>query len=316
MQIGIIRNSKRYLGLSLLLVVMSLGVLIFKGLNYGIDFSGGNLIQVKYNQSITLKDINSNLDRVAKEIPQFSPNSRKVQVSEDNTVIIRTQELSEDQKEKVLESLKDVGSYNLDKVDKVGASIGKELKTSAIYSLAIGTVLIILYITMRFEFLFSIGAVAALLHDIIIAVGVIALLGYEVDTPFIAAVLTILGYSINNTIVVFDRVRENLKRKTKEKLSFEDILDKSINQVMIRTINTSVTTLFAIIAILIFGGDSLKTFIVTLLIGILAGTYSSVFVATPIMYLLDKKKRDGGSSGIEKKLQKEEKKETKEKILV
>lgn len=316
MQIGIIRNSKRYLGLSLLLVVMSLGVLIFKGLNYGIDFSGGNLIQVKYKQSITLKDINSNLDRVAKEIPQFSPNSRKVQVSEDNTVIIRTQELSEDQKEKVLESLKDVGSYNLDKVDKVGASIGKELKTSAIYSLAIGTVLIILYITMRFEFLFSIGAVAALLHDIIIAVGVIALLGYEVDTPFIAAVLTILGYSINNTIVVFDRVRENLKRKTKEKLSFEDILDKSINQVMIRTINTSVTTLFAIIAILIFGGDSLKTFIVTLLIGILAGTYSSVFVATPIMYLLDKKKRDGGSSGIEKKLQKEEKKETEEKILV
>lgn len=316
MQIGIIRNSKRYLGLSLLLVVMSLGVLIFKGLNYGIDFSGGNLIQVKYNQSITLKDINSNLDRVAKEIPQFSPNSRKVQVSEDNTVIIRTQELSEDQKEKVLESLKDVGNYNLDKVDKVGASIGKELKTSAIYSLAIGTVLIILYITMRFEFLFSIGAVAALLHDIIIAVGVIALLSYEVDTPFIAAVLTILGYSINNTIVVFDRVRENLKRKTKEKLSFEDILDKSINQVMIRTINTSVTTLFAIIAILIFGGDSLKTFIVTLLIGILAGTYSSVFVATPIMYLLDKKKRDGGSSGIEKKLQKEEKKETEEKILV
>ena len=169
---------------------------------------------------------------------------------------------------------------------------------------------------MRFEFLFSIGAVSALLHDIIIAVGVIALLGYEVDTPFIAAVLTILGYSINNTIVVFDRVRENLKRKTKEKISFEDLLDRSINQVMIRTINTSVTTLFAIIAILIFGGDSLKTFIVTLLIGILAGTYSSVFIATPIMYLLDKKKRDGGSSGIETKLKKEEKKETKEKILV
>lgn len=316
MQIGIIRNSKKYLGLSLCLVVLSIGVLLFKGLNYGIDFSGGNLIQVKYEKPITLKDINNNLDNLAKDIPQFSPNSRKIQVSEDNTVIIRTQELNEAQKGEVLESLKDIGNYNLDKVDKVGASIGKELKTSAIYSLAIGTVLIILYITMRFEFLFSIGAVSALLHDIIIAVGVIALLGYEVDTPFIAAVLTILGYSINNTIVVFDRVRENLKRKTKERLSFEDTLDKSINQVMIRTINTSVTTLFAIIAILIFGGDSLKTFIVTLLIGILAGTYSSVFVATPVMYLLDKKKRDGGSSGIEKKVQKEEKKETEEKILV
>ncbi len=316
MQIGIIRNSKKYLGLSLFLVILSLGVLIFKGLNYGIDFSGGSLIQVKFEKSITLKEINNNLDQISKEIPQFSSNSRKVQVSEDNTVIIRTQELNEAQKEAVLESLKNVGNYNLDKVDKVGASIGKELKTSAVYSLALGTVLIILYITMRFEFLFSIGAVTALIHDIIVAVGVIALLGYEVDTPFIAAVLTILGYSINNTIVVFDRVRENLKRKTKEKLSFEDILDKSINQVMIRTINTSVTTLFAIIAILIFGGDSLKTFIVTLLIGILAGTYSSVFVATPIMYLLDKKKRAGGNSGIESKLKKEDKKENKEKILV
>ena len=316
MQIGVIRNCKKYLGLSLVLVIISIAVLIFKGLNYGIDFSGGNLIQVKFENNITLKEINSALDNVSKEVPQLSPNSRKVQVSEDNTVIIRSQELSESQKEIVLEDLKEVGTYKLDKVDKVGASIGKELKTSAIYSLAIGTVLIILYITLRFEFLFSIGAVTALLHDIIIAVGVIAILGYEVDTPFIAAVLTILGYSINNTIVVFDRVRENLRRKTKEKLSFEEILDRSINQVMIRTINTSVTTLFAIVAILIFGGDSLRTFIVTLLVGILAGTYSSIFVATSIMYLLDRKKTKNGGSGIEKKLQREEKKESKEKIVV
>ena len=314
MQIGVIRNCKKYLGLSLVLVIISIAVLIFKGLNYGIDFSGGNLIQVKFENNITLKEINSALDNVAKEVPQLSPNSRKVQVSEDNTVIIRSQELSEAQKELVLEDLKEVGTYKLDKVDKVGASIGKELKISAIYSLAIGTVLIILYITLRFEFLFSIGAVTALLHDIIIAVGVIAILGYEVDTPFIAAVLTILGYSINNTIVVFDRVRENLRRKTKEKLSFEEILDRSINQVMIRTINTSVTTLFAIVAILIFGGDSLRTFIVTLLVGILAGTYSSIFVATSIMYLLDRKKTKNGGSGIEKKLQREEKKNLKKRL--
>ena len=146
MQIGVIRNCKKYLGLSLVLVIISIAVLIFKGLNYGIDFSGGNLIQVKFENNITLKEINSVLDNVAKEVPQLSPNSRKVQVSEDNTVIIRSQELSEAQKELVLEDLKEVGTYKLDKVDKVGASIGKELKTSAIYSLAIGTVLIILYL--------------------------------------------------------------------------------------------------------------------------------------------------------------------------
>lgn len=316
MQIAIVKNTKKFLGLSIVLVVLSLGVIFTKGLNYGIDFSGGSLTQVKFEKQVTLGEVNNALDLIAKNIPQLSANSRKVQVSEGNTVIIRTQELTEEQKAAVLESLNTIGKYDIDKVEKVGASIGKELKTSAVYSLLIGAVLIVAYITMRFEFIFSIGAIVALIHDLIIAIGVISLLGYEVDTPFIAAVLTILGYSINDTIVVFDRIRENIKRKTKKRLTFEEILDKSINQVMIRSINTSVTTLFAIIAILVFGGDSLRTFIVTLLVGILAGTYSSVFIATPIVYLLDKNKRDKGDGGIERKLQKEEKEETKEKILV
>ncbi|WP_291256782.1 protein translocase subunit SecF [Fusobacterium sp.] len=316
MQIGIVKNTKKFLGLSVVLVVLSLGVIFTKGLNYGIDFSGGSLTQIKYDKTVSLNEVNSVLDKVAKSVPQLAGNSRKVQVSEGNTVIIRTQELSEDQKETLLESLGTIGKYNIDKVEKVGASIGKELKTSAIYSLLIGSVLIVAYITVRFEFVFSLGAIIALIHDLIIAIGVISLLGYEVDTPFIAAVLTILGYSINDTIVVFDRIRENIKRKTKKKLTFEEILDKSINQVMVRSINTSVTTLFAIIAILVFGGDSLRTFIVTLLIGILAGTYSSVFIATPIVYLLDKNRKDRGNGGIEKKLQAEDKKETEEKILV
>lgn len=316
MQIGIVKNTKKFLGLSVVLVVLSLGVIFTKGLNYGIDFSGGSLTQIKYDKTVSLNEVNSVLDKVAKSVPQLAGNSRKVQVSEGNTVIIRTQELSEDQKETLLESLGTIGKYNIDKVEKVGASIGKELKSSAVYSLLIGSVLIVAYITVRFEFVFSLGAIIALIHDLIIAIGVISLLGYEVDTPFIAAVLTILGYSINDTIVVFDRIRENIKRKTKKKLTFEEILDKSINQVMVRSINTSVTTLFAIIAILVFGGDSLRTFIVTLLIGILAGTYSSVFIATPIVYLLDKNRKDRGNGGIEKKLQAEDKKETEEKILV
>lgn len=313
MQIKVIENSKKFLGLSLVLVILSLGVIFTKGLNYGIDFSGGNLLQIKFEKPVTLSELNSVLDDAAKTIPQLSPNSRKVQISEGNTVIIRTQELSENQKDEVLQDLTRIGTYEIDKVEKVGASIGKELKSSAIYSLLIGAVLIVIYITIRFEFVFSIGAIVALIHDLIIAIGVISLLNYEVDTPFIAAILTILGYSINDTIVVFDRIRENIRRKTKKKMSFVECLDVSINQVMIRSINTSVTTLFAIIAILIFGGDSLRTFIVTLLVGILAGTYSSIFVATPIVYLLDKNKKN---HGLEEMLQKEETPETKEKILV
>ena len=314
MQIEIIKNSKKFVGFSLVIVVLSLGAFFIKGLNYGIDFSGGNLFQLRFEKPITLNDINNNLDEVSKDINQVNPNSRKVQISEDNTVIIRTPELSEAEKTEVLDNLKKIGAFDINKEEKVGASVGEELKTSAIYALGIGAFLIILYITFRFEFTFAVAAVTALFHDLVIAIGVISLLGYEVDTPFIAAILTILGYSINDTIVVFDRIRENLKRKNKG--SFEDCLNKSVNQVMIRSINTSVTTLFAIIAILVFGGDSLKTFIVTLLIGILAGTYSSVFIATPLVYFLEKRKK-GPNKGL-RSLGEEKKKESnnEEKILV
>lgn len=314
MQIKIIENSKKFLGLSAVLVILSLVIIFTKGLNYGIDFSGGNLIQIKYEKPVQLSSLNEVLDEAAENIPQLSGNSRKVQVSEGTTVIIRTQELNENQKNEVLQDLSKLGTYEINKIEKVGASVGKELKSSAIYSLLIGAALIVVYITIRFEFVFSIGAIVALTHDLIIAVGVISLLNYEVDTPFIAAVLTILGYSINDTIVVFDRIRENLRRKSKKKIDFVQCLDNSINQVMIRSINTSVTTLFAIIAILIFGGDSLRTFIVTLLVGMLAGTYSSVFIATPIVYLLDKNNKN--NSGLENIINKEETKKSKDKILV
>lgn len=312
MQIEIIKNSKKFLGISAVFLIISLVVFFAKGLNYGIDFSGGNLFQLKFEKSITLNQINSNLDEIAKTIHQVNPNSRKVQISEDNTVIIRTPELKESQKTEVLNNLKKIGNFEINKEEKVGASVGEELKTSAILALSIGAVLIILYITFRFEFTFAVAAVAALFHDLIIAIGVIALLGYEIDTPFIAAILTILGYSINDTIVVFDRIRENMKRKNRG--TFEQCLDKSVNQVMIRSLNTSVTTLFAIIAILVFGGDSLKTFIMTLLIGILAGTYSSVFIATPLVYILDKNKK-GPNKGFNS-FKEERKKENEEKILV
>ena len=287
----IIRKMKYYLSVSIILVVLSIIVFFTKGLNYGIDFTGGNLFQLKYNdKKVTLTEINDNLDKLSEKLPQVNSNSRKVQISEDGTVILRVPELKEEDKKEVLNSLQELGAFNLDKEDKVGASIGDDLKKSAIYSLGIGAILIVLYITLRFEFSFAIGGILSLLHDIIIAVGFIALMGYEVDTPFIAAILTILGYSINDTIVIYDRIRENLKRRHNKNWTLEDCMDESVNQTAIRSLNTSITTLFSVIALLIFGGASLKTFIMTLLIGILAGTYSSIFIATPIVYILNKRK--------------------------
>lgn len=287
----IIRNIKYYLSVSIILVVLSIVVFFAKGLNYGIDFTGGNLFQLKYNdKKITLTEINDNLDKLSEKLPQVNSNSRKVQISEDGTIILRVPELKEEDKKEILNSLQELGAFNLDKEDKVGASIGDDLKKSAIYSLGIGAILIVLYITLRFEFSFAIGGILSLLHDIIIAVGFIALMGYEVDTPFIAAILTILGYSINDTIVIYDRIRENLKRRHNKNWTLEDCMDESVNQTAIRSLNTSITTLFSVIALLIFGGASLKTFIMTLLIGILAGTYSSIFIATPIVYILNKRK--------------------------
>lgn len=311
MQIQIIKNSKKWVSISAIAILISLVTLFTKGLNYGIDFSGGNLFQLKFEKVLDSKEVNASLDKLAESIEQFSPNARKVQISEGHDLLIRIEEITEDQKIEFYNNIKEVGKYEIIKEDKIGASVGSELKKSAILSLLIGEMMIILYITLRFQFKFAIAAILALMNDILIAVGGIALLGYEINTPFIAAVLTILGYSINDTIVVFDRIKETLKRKSDS--NFGELLDKSINQVITRSINTSVTTLLAIIAILVFGGDSLRTFITTLLIGTIAGTYSSIFIATPLVYLLEKN-RDG-KVDTSKYIKKEES-ENNEKIVV
>lgn len=293
--IDVIKRSKLYVIIGTVFTLLAVVGLLFKGLNYGIDFAGGNLFQIKYEKEITLPEINKGLDLQAQSLKQLDSRSRKVQLSEGNVVIIRTQEMSEDEKGVFLENMKTLGNYSLEKSEKVGASVGKDLKEAAIYSLIIGGILIAIYITIRYEFKFAIGALLSLFHDVVIAVGVIAYLGYEVNTEFIAATLTILGYSINDTIIIYDRIREKLKQKDRMNATFGEILNLSLNDVMVRSINTSVTTLLAAFAILLFGGESLKTFIVTLIVGVAAGTYSSIFIATPLVYLMDKD-RDGRGS--------------------
>lgn len=289
MNIQVIKHSKMWIGLSLASMLIFLTITLTKGLNYGIDFTGGNLFQLNYSNKITLQEVNQELNELSKIIPQVASTSRKVQVSSaDNNVIIRTPEISEANKGVLLTNLKKLGNYKIERAEKVGASIGEDLKDSAVYALVMGGLLIVLYITIRYEFKFAVAGILTLLHDVTAAIGVIALLGYEVDTPFIAAILTILGYSINDTIIIYDRIRESLRKPSD--MTFGELLNKSLNQVLVRSINTSVTTLLAIVAILVFGGASLRTFITALLVGVGVGTYSSIFISTPLVYLFEKKR--------------------------
>ncbi len=300
MTVQIIGKSKIWLGISAILVVIAIFAIIGKGLNLGLDFTGGNLFEIKFSKVEAdfkkngkvdkveiLKGLNVTLNEIGKEIPQFTSESRVVQIDDKGIALIRTKEIKEEEKSKFLEKLKGYDSYEVLKSEKVGATVGKELIQSALLAIIIGSLLIVVYISWRFELRFALGGVIALLHDVIIAIGAIALLNYEVSSSFIAAVLTILGYSINDTIVVYDRIRENMKKN--KGVPLENIIDKSVNEVMTRSLNTSITTLLAVLAILVYGGDTLKTFMVTLLVGIGIGTYSSIFVASPIVYLLEGK---------------------------
>ena len=272
----VIKNRKLYLGISTVMVLISLISLFTIKLNLGVDFKGGELIQLKYSKKIDQNAVNSTLNSLIGKIPQMK--AKRVQFSDtDNTVIIRTEQMSSTQKAKVMSELKqNTGKFEVVKNETVGAVIGKELTANAFQALLIGSILIVIYITVRFEFIYAIAGIAALIHDVIIAFGVITMLRYEIDTPFIAAILTILGYSINDTIVVFDRIRENIKKnrsgRNKVSMSFGEIIEKSINQVFTRSIYTSLTTLFSVIVLLILGGDTLKTFSMTLFVGMLVGT--------------------------------------------
>ncbi len=286
MNLRVIQLKKYYLGFSAIMVLISIIFFFTIKLNLGVDFKGGDLLQLQYAQTINKDALNSTLDSLVNEVPQLK--NRRLQYSEDNTIVLRTEQLTDAQINTVLSKLTEkTGKYELVKYDTVGPTIGKELTSNALTALLIGSLLIIVYITIRFEFVYAIAGVAAVLHDVIIAMGLIAFLKYEINTPFIAAILTILGYSMNDTIVVFDRIRENDAKDGKVK-SFAEIIEESVNQVYMRSLFTSLTTLLSITVLLLFGGDSLRTFNTALFIGMIFGTYSSIFVASPLVYLMRK----------------------------
>lgn len=276
-----------YFIFSLLIILPGLYFLLTSGLRLGIDFTGGALLEYKFEKRIDLNELRQQVSSQDIEVGQIIPAS-------DSTYIIRTKPIEQDKINRLKSFLSDkFGQLEERRVEFVGPVIGSELRQKSIIGVALASIVIVLYIAFSFRKIpkpasswrFGITAVLALIHDILVVVGVFAILGYflgvEVDTLFVTALLTVIGFSVHDTIVVFDRIRENLTKNIGRK--FIDVTNLSIVQTLGRSLNTSLTVVFVLLAILLFGGETLRWFVVALLVGIVSGTYSSIFNATALL---------------------------------
>lgn len=280
-----VKHNKIWFSISLIVITVGLIFTILNGgLNLGIDFTGGTTIQVKIAKSFDVSDIRSIIDKYDNEATVTYAGEQK------DEVIIRTKLALDDASRKdILDSF--ISKYNITassiNFETIGPAIGSELKKQAVIALILANLGILIYISFRFEWKFGLAAVIALIHDVLIMVVLYGVMKIPVNSSFIAAILTIVGYSINDTIVVFDRIRENMKFA--KKYDVEQLVDESISQTLTRTINTSLTTLLTITALYILGVPAIKDFALPLIAGILSGTYSSIFIASPTWILLRKK---------------------------
>ena len=271
--------------LSLILIIFSLFILIFKGLNLGVDFKGGTLIEIRTdNPTLNIAEIRQSFlkmnlgDVTVKKFGKENDYLVKIENtrSDDNNFI-----------KSINDKLSsDLGSnVNFRRVENVGPKVSSELLKAGLLAISLSLTAMLIYIWIRFEWQFSLAAIVALVHDVIITVGIFSFLSYEINLSIVAAVLTIVGYSMNDTVVIFDRIRENLRKYSK--ISISEISDISTNQTLSRTLITSVTTLLALFSIYIFGGEILKGFSFAMILGVLFGTYSSIYIANPILEYLN-----------------------------
>lgn len=266
--------------LSALILVPGLISIAVQGFNLGIDFTGGTLLDLKFARAVTVSEVRDVLKDVQLEGSTIQLASTTQGEASPN-VFIRTRVLDETERGVVLKDLQKIGSYDVLRVEKVGAIIGSELEKQALLALAVSWLLMIAYISWRFEFKFAVSGVLAIFHDIIVVLGLFSLMQREIDASFVAAILTIAGYSINDTIVIFDRIRENLKTRKKTE-TIQELVNRSVWQTMTRSIYTVLTVLFAVASLYFFGGETTKNFALALLIGFFSGAYSSIFNASPI----------------------------------
>lgn len=272
-------------------VILVLGILslVIYGLHLGIDFKGGTSTEIEFQQPY-------DIEKVRQVLSDRGLSNVQLQTTGERGLIIKTESIDKEQHDQIETDLKSkVGEYEEKSFNSIGPVIGQELKKKAFYQLGLVSLGIILYIAYAFRkvsrpitsWQFGIAAIIALLHDLLIVLGIFSILGHykgiEIDSLFVTAMLTVLGFSIHDTIVVFDRIRENLRVYAGQSIDF--IVNHSISQTLVRSLNTSLTVLFVLLALLLFGGESVRYFVMALFIGIAAGTYSSIFVASPILVL-------------------------------
>jgi len=283
--IPFIKVSKTFLILSGIIFSASICLLIFKGVKTSIDFKGGTIINI----SITSDNHNLTLlrDTLSNQLEKAVSVVKVQSTSHQQELIITTEYLSnETQLNLILKQIYN-NNYRINKIESIGPKIGKELSKNARNAVIIALILIGLYITIRFDLSYAMASIVALLHDLIITLGIFIIINYEISIAIIAALLTIVGYSLNDTIVIYDRIRENISSNPHRKKN--KLINESLNQTLSRTLVTSLTTLIVVVVLFIYGGNVLKPFAFTLIIGVILGTYSSLFIASPIMLFLDEK---------------------------
>ncbi|MEG3070380.1 MAG: protein translocase subunit SecF [Candidatus Syntrophopropionicum ammoniitolerans] len=272
-----IKLRKFWYALSIVILIPCIVSLFSQGLNQGIDFTGGTLLDLKFKQPAVTEQVRAVLN-------EFGLEGASIQQSAEDSFIIRTRELTEDESGGVISQLgSELSEVTVLRDERVGPVMGKELIMKAFQALALATVLILVYVAWRFEFKQGVAAIIAVLHDVVLVAGVFSLLQFEVDSTFVAAVLTVVGFSLMDTIVIFDRTRENIRLKKRGEL-LGDIVNRSLWQTMSRSINTTLAIVILLVALIVFGGVTVRHMVLALLIGIVSGAYSSIFIAAPLWY--------------------------------
>lgn len=286
MKFSIVKRYKIFFAITITFLIIGLGSMFVKGFNLGIDFTGGSIMDLQFNKAVTVAEVRDVLKErdLGNAIIQLESNDSSA--TQAKGVLIRTGVISDEQRQQVMADLKSkLGNFDIQRVENVGATIGGELIQQAVMAIVLSWILMIAYITIRFEFKFAIAAIIALIIDVTVTLSYFSLFHMELDSSFVAALLTVVGYSVNGTIVIFDRIRENLKIHRRSE-SMTDMVDNSIWQTMGRSVYTVGTSLFAVVAIFLWGGDTIRNFAFAMLVGFSSGAYTSTLLAGPLWMLL------------------------------